>query len=79
MTFVTRFFFINEKGCEMVEQNLGKIKLIISQLERQIKRLEHDKKKEELEYLNKMLEEAHKQMKLTLAKANEFTGRINNF
>lgn len=63
----------------MVEQSLGKIKLVISQLDRQIKRLEHDKKKEELEHLNKMLEEAQRQMELTLAKANEFTGRFSNF
>lgn len=63
----------------MVEQSLGKIKLVISQLDRQIKRLEHDKKKEELAHLNKMLEEAQRQMELTLAKANEFTGRFNSF
>lgn len=63
----------------MMGQYLGKMRIIITQLDRQIKRLEHDKKNEELKYLNEMLEEAHKQLEWSLSKANEFTGRINNF
>lgn len=63
----------------MEEDSLGKVKLIVSQLDRQIKRLEHANKKEELEHLNEMLEDVHKQLKWTMEKANDFTGRSNNF
>ena len=58
---------------------VGKVKLLMSQLDRQIKRLEYDNKKEEIAHLNQMLEEAHLQLKKTLVKANDYTGRKNSF
>lgn len=56
---------------------IGKSRLLMSQLDRQIKRLEYDNKKEELAHLNQMLDEAHLQLKKTLEKANDYTGRKN--
>ena len=58
---------------------IAKLRLIMSQIDRQIKRLEYDNKKEELALLNKMLDEAHTQLNKTLVKANDYTGRKNSF